>query len=92
MQVVALEAGFHAGQRRKIGDIFDMDESKFRKDAAGKPRLPSWVKAAPNPHEAKREAAAAQQAAAAKLTAGAIAASGGKAAKAKVDAARDLVG
>lgn len=92
MQVVALSTGFYAGTRRRTGDVFDMDETKFKKKD-GKTVMPKWVKAAPNAHEAKREAAAAKQAEHEKQKAGAIAASGGKAAKAKVDAiAEQLAG
>lgn len=85
-QVVALKPGFYAGQRRRIGDVFDMAV----KEGA---RMPKWVKVVQNPHEAKREAAAAKQAEVDKQKAGAIAASGGKAAKDKnAETARQLAG
>jgi hypothetical protein len=89
MQVVAMQSGFYNGSRRRTGDVFEMDVPT--KD--GKPVLPKWVKAAPNAHEAKVEAAKAKKAEQDKLTAGAIAASGGKAAKEKSDAvAKQLAG
>lgn len=85
MQVVALEPGFYAGARRRLGDIFEMyiDDEK---------KLPKWVKAAPSAGEARREAAAVKKAAEEKQRAGAIAASGSKGAKAKAEAAADLAG
>lgn len=92
MQVVAMQAGFYAGTRRRIGSIFEMDESKFKQDADGKPILPKWVKAAANATEAKQAAAQAKKQEANKQAAGALAASGGQAAKVKVDTARDLAG
>jgi len=89
MQVVAISAGFYDGARRRVGDIFDMTIPT--KD--GKPKMPKWVKAAPDVQQAKREAAAAKHAEHEKQKAGAVAASGGKAAKAKVDAiAEQLAG
>lgn len=92
MQVVALEMGFYRGGRRCIGDVFEMDESLLKKKD-GKPLLPKWVKAAPDVHQAKREAAAAIKADLDKRKAGAVAASGGKAAKDKADAlAKELAG
>lgn len=92
MQVVAMQDGFYKAQRKRLGDIFDMDDAAIKRDKDGKIIRPKWVKAAPNAHEAKREAAAVKQAAQEKQRAGAIAASGGKAAKDKVDTARDLAG
>lgn len=92
MQVVAMQPGFYNSTRRRVGDIFDMDESALPK-RDGKPVLPKWVKAAPNAHEAKVEAAKAKQKEQDKLAAGAVAASGGKAAKEKSDAvAKQLAG
>lgn len=89
MQVVAMQSGFYNGNRRRTGDVFDM--AVVEKN--GKPVLPKWVKAAPNAHEAKVEATKAKKAEQDKLTAGAIAASGGKAAKEKSDAvAKQLAG
>lgn len=82
MQVVAMKPGFYNGSRRRTGDVFDMNVPV--KD--GKPVIPKWVKAAPNAHEAKKEAAAAKKAESDKKVAGAIAASGGQAAKDKVAA------
>ena len=92
MQVVALSVGFHDGTRRRVGEIFNMDESKFKKGKDGKPRTPSWVKPAPDAATAKREADAARKAEADRQKAGALAASGGAVAKSKVDTMRDLVG
>lgn len=91
MQVVALEPGFHGGIRRRTGDIFDMDESGFKKKD-GQPVMPKWVKAAPNAQAAKAEAAKAQKAEQERLKNGAIAASGKAAAKAKVDAVAQHLG
>ncbi len=88
MQVVSMQPGFYNGARRRTGDVFEMAV----KEKDGKPVLPKWVKAAPNAHEAKKEAAAAKKAEQDKQVAGAIAASGGKVAKAKVDAAAELAG
>lgn len=92
MQVVALQQGFYAGSRHRVGDVFEIDEAKLKaKD--GKPVLPKWVKAAPNAHEAKVEAAKAKQAKLDKQKAGVIASSGGKAAKEKADnIAKQLAG
>lgn len=85
MQVVAMQPGFYGGARRRTGDVFEMDRPADK--------LPKWVKAAPDPHQARREAAAAKQAEQNKQVAGAVAASGGKAAKAKADAlAKELAG
>lgn len=75
-QVVALKPGFYAGQRRRTGDVFDMTVKEGS-------RLPKWVKVVQNPHEARREAEAAKKAEVDKQKAGAVAASGGKAAKEK---------
>jgi hypothetical protein len=92
MQVVALAPGFYAGTRRRTGDIFELDSSKL-KQKDGKPVMPSWVKPAPDVAQAKAEAAKAKKAENDKQVAGSIAASGGKAAKAKVDAvAKQLAG
>lgn len=89
MQVVAMQPGFYNGGRRRTGDVFDMDVVEKN----GKPVLPKWVRAAPNAHEAKVEAAKAKKAEQDKLTAGAVAASGGKAAKEKSEAvAKQLAG
>lgn len=82
MQVVAIRMGFWNGTRRRVGEVFDMPEP-----------LPSWVKPTNDPAKAKAEAEAAKKAEHEKQRAGAIAASGGKAAKAKVDAiAEQLAG
>lgn len=78
MQVVALKPGFYEGARRRTGDIFQMNVKGDK--------LPSWVKAAPDPHKARQEAAAAKQAEVDKQIEGARVASGGKAAKRKTDA------
>lgn len=92
MQVVALSTGFYAGHRRRVGDIFEMDDTKM-KQKDGKPVLPKWVKAAPDPHKARQEAEAARKAEHKKQEAGAIAASGGAAAKKKAaDLAEQLAG
>ena len=97
-QVVALKQGFYGGSRRRVGDIFEMKE---RRDEQGKPIkgpngkdlpvLPSWVKAAPHPGQAKAEAAAAKAAEQKRLADGAKAASGGAAARKKIDEANSLV-
>lgn len=78
MQVVALEKGFYGGVLRRVGAIFNLDEKFIKKG-----KLPSWVKAAPNAAVAKEEATKAKKAAEDKVKAGAIAASGGQAAKDK---------
>lgn len=85
MQVIALSNGFYQGARRRTGAIFEMEPGKDGK-------LPKWVKAAHNVAEAKAEAAKAKKAEQDKQRAGAIAASGGTAAKAKNDAAAELAG
>lgn len=93
MQVVAMQPGFYGGSRRRTGDIFDMADSAIVKDKDGKVVKPKWVKAAPNAHEARVEAAKAKKAENDKQVAGAIAASGGKAAKEKADnVAKQLAG
>ena len=96
MQVVALKPGFYGGERKRVGDIFEMEDRFIKKDASGKTVRPKWVKPAPDIAVAKREAAAAKQAEADRLRDGAIAAAGGKGAKAAKDAKatnlRDLVG
>lgn len=85
MQVVAIRQGFYGGARRRVGDIFDMNVAKDK--------LPRWVEVVTDPTKAKTKAAEAKAAEEAKQKAGAIAASGGKAAKAKTDAmAAELVG
>lgn len=91
MQVIATKEGFYQGSRRRVGAIFDMDDKDIKADK-GAIVKPSWVKAAPDANEARKEVAKAQKAAAEKVKAGAIAASGGAPAKAKVDAAQDLAG
>lgn len=92
MQVVALETGFYLGERKRTGAIFNLDESKLKKKN-GEAVLPKWVKAVPDVRAAKAEAAAAVKAEQEKQRAGAIAASGGKAAKEKSDAlAKELAG
>lgn len=98
MQVVAIEKGFAGGTRRKIGDVFEIDEAKLPKGKDGKPVLPKWLKPAPNAAEARKMAQAAQKADHDKQVAGAVAASGGAAAKvkaqnlAKAAAGGDLAG
>lgn len=92
MQVVATSTGFHDGARRRVGEVFHMDESKFKKGKDGKPRTPSWVKPVADVTAAKKEAEAARRAEADRQKAGALAASGGAVAKSKVDAMRDLAG
>lgn len=92
MRVVALKPRFYGGNYRKVGAIFDMDESKFKKDKDGKPVLPKGVQEVRNEGEAKQAAKAAKDAEDKKQVAGAIAASGGAAAKAKTEAGRDLAG
>ena len=84
MQVVAMQVGFYGGSRRRVGDVFDIPDESMKK-REGKPILPKWVAPAPNAHEAKIVAAKAKQADQARRTAGAVAASGGAAAKAKAD-------
>lgn len=83
MQVVAIRMGFWNGSRRRVGgDPFDMPAP-----------LPSWVKPCTDPAQAKAEAEAARKAEHRKQADGAVAASGGKAAKAKADAiAEQLAG
>jgi len=92
MQVIAVTMGFHGGTRKRVGEIFDMDETKWKKDAKGKPRCPSWVKPVTDPAKARAEAKAARQAEAARQKEGALASSGGQAAKAKVDGITELTG
>lgn len=88
MQVVAISPGFYAGNRKRTGDIFEMDEKHTKKG-----KLPSWVKAAPDASKAKVEAAAAKKAEADKVKAGIVASSGGKASKEKADKlAEELAG
>ena len=79
MQVVAIGKGFYKGIFRRVGAIFDLDEKDSKK-------MPSWVKAAPDVAVAKVEAAKAKKAADDKVKAGIVAASGGKAARAKAAA------
>ncbi len=85
MQVVALETGFYDGARRRPGAIFNLDESKL-KTKDGKPVLPKWVELVADAQQAKRRAESVKAGKAAKEKAGAIAASGGAVAKAKIDA------
>jgi hypothetical protein len=90
--VVAMQLGFHGGTRRRVGDVFNMDETKW-KQKDGKPVPPKWVQVVANANEGRAVAQRAEKAAADKLKAGAIAASGGKAAKDKTDAtAEQLAG
>lgn len=97
-QVVALKQGFYGGSRRRVGDIFDMKERRGEdgkplkgKDGKELPVLPAWVKAAPNPGQAKHEAAQAKAAATKRMVDGAKAASGGAAARKKIEDAQSLV-
>ena len=94
MQVVALRKGFtRKGELKTTGDIFDSTELSIKHDDKGQPvKLPKWVKAAPDAGTAKREAAAAKAAEEKKLVDGVKAASGGAAARQKVEAGRDLAG
>lgn len=82
MKVVAISEGFYKGTRRRVGAVFDMPEEGMKKKD-GKPVLPSWVKAVQNDQQAKAVAAQVKQDELDKQKAGAIAASGGKAAKTK---------
>lgn len=85
MQVVATRQGFYGGVRRRVGDIFDMEIAKGK--------MPRWVEAVKNPEQAKAKALKAKADEDKKHAAAAHAASGGKAAKAKVDAAAaELIG
>ncbi len=96
MKVIALKPCFFGGVYRKIGEIFTIDESKLKKGPDGKPILSKSstpaVKVVIDEREARAEAEKIKSDADKKQVAGAIAASGGKAAKDKVDAARDLAG
>lgn len=42
MRVIASGKGFYKG-RRRVGDVFEMDESAMKKDSDGRPILPRWV-------------------------------------------------
>ena len=58
VKVVAIETGFYAGQRRRVGEFFHMDETKWTKKAKGakegdKPRAPRWVKVVTSEAEAR---------------------------------------
>ena len=84
MKVIALSLGFYRGARKRIGDVFDMDESAMKKKD-GKPTLPSWVKPVSNEREAKQEAEAVKKAEQDRMIEGAKTASGGKAAREKAE-------
>lgn len=92
MRVIAKTKGFYRGERKRPGDVFDMAESAMKKGADGKPVLPAWV--APADKVSKAEIVEAKKAADDKFVRGAQAASGGAAAKKKVETAgqaEDLV-
>lgn len=99
-QVVALKPGFHGGVYRKIGDIFELAEAKVEEakrrlaeaEKAGLKNKKPAFKVVTDLRAAKAEAEKVKRDAEEKQKQGAIAASGGKAAKDKVDAARDLAG
>ena len=84
MQVVATRPGFYAGARRRIGAVFDMAESAMKKKD-GKIVLPSWVTVVTDASEVKEMMNKAKRAEMERQRSGVIAASGGKAAKDKVD-------
>jgi len=92
VRVIAAAVGFYKGARRRVGEIFDMAESVMKTDKAGNPVLPKWVREAPATEaEAKALVSAAKTAEDNKQRDGAIAASGGKAAKAKTTETQELV-
>lgn len=81
MEVVAIEMGFYKGERKRIGARFDVD---------GK-HIPKWVKPVSSDSEAEDEAKKAKFNAEKKLIDGVRAASGGKAAKDKIDSLSEQV-
>ena len=92
MQVIAMQPGFSGGHRRRIGDIFTLDENALKK-VDGKPVLPKWVKVVQDASQAKAQVAAVQKADQDKRKAGVLAASGGPAAREKADnIAKQLAG
>lgn len=92
MRVVALKPRFYGGSLRPVGAVFDMDETKFKKDKRG-PILPSGVIPFVSEEKAKAAAEAAKKAEIDRQRDGAIAASGGAAAKEKIDdIAQNLAG
>jgi hypothetical protein len=93
-QVVALEAGFYGGHRRRTGDVFQMDDAKWtKKDKGGAAKVPRWVRVVGSEAEGRSVAAKVVKEAEKHARDGVIAASGGTAAKQKVeDAAKQLAG
>lgn len=89
MKVIAIQTGFYQGSRRRPGAIFEMLE-KDMKVVNGKPTLPKWAKEVTDEAKMKQEVIDAKAARERKDREGAIAASGGKAAKTKVEQGQDL--
>lgn len=89
MKVIALKPCFIGGEYRRLGDVFYIDEKKLAKDAKGNPILSKSknpaIKQVVDERAARAEADKVKRDAEEKLKAGAIAASGGKAAKEKAD-------
>lgn len=86
MRVIAIKKGFYRGGRRRPGDVFDMSESDMKK-VDGESVPPSWVEEVKDEASAKKKVADAKRAEANKQGDAARAASGGAAARHKVERA-----
>lgn len=86
MRVIAIKKGFYSGGRRRPGDVFEMSEADM-KALDGKPVLPGWVVEAKDPAAAREQVAKAKRLEERKHSDAAVAASGGAAARRKVDRA-----